>query len=87
MLYRAFIRDLNKGAKQAIVAYDSPPARQGCQIYIKSANRTIFVPMKLIASYREELVEFLQTQILAGLPAVAHLRVVLHEGSLKLHNE
>ncbi|MGB6103690.1 MAG: hypothetical protein WBF88_07555 [Pusillimonas sp.] len=87
MLYSTFIREVNKGAMDAIAAYDNAPERQGCQIYMKRSSQTIFVPSGLITSYRTELVTFLQTQILKGLPDAAHLIVVLRDGALKLQNE
>ncbi len=87
MIYGAFIREVNKGAEDAIVAYDSDSHRQGCLIYLGDVEKTIFVPFKIFTSCRSELVAFLQTQILGGLPDKAKLIVGMNDGTLTLQNE
>ncbi len=87
MIYGAFIREVNKGAADAIVAYDSSFHQQGCRMYLGDVAQTIFVPFNIFTSCRSELVPFLQTRILGGLPDKAKLIVGMHDGVLTLENE
>ena len=87
MPYSAFIRELNKGVKEGIAAYDSTLQPPGCLIYVAGMDQTIFVPAKLFAVENDQLATFLQAQILHGLPAAAHLIVELHDGAFKLQND
>lgn len=63
MGYNKFIQQLSRGIENKIVAYDNKEGQNGCLIYLRSGDHTIFVPDEIIEYRLDDVIQMVRDKI------------------------